>query len=824
MNKTAIRAFARTARGQLIQGVRLRAMEYGITEQGMSPVVSRVGLTSREETQLGQLLDEIRCKGYAQVMEEAACGWFSRFIGLRFMEVNGFLPSGVRVFSDEQGRFDPAILGDAGSPEQEGLYRSLLIALCNDLSGPLPELFGNNAGWMELLLPRGLLDPEGVVGQLVSRIPEEDWLDAVQIIGWLYQSYNSQLKDDTFALLKKNVKISKERIPAATQLFTPDWIVGYLVENSLGRLYVDAVLPENLTEAQRLEAEKEIAAAMGWHYFLPEPEQASTVRRHRRRSLDLQQIKIIDPCMGSGHILVYAFHVLMQIYTARGWSEGDAAKSILENNLYGLDLDDRVAGLGSFALMMKARKYHPDLLSSGIRPNLLAIQDSGFLTDECIAELAPDRQTREDLRLLRDTFRDAKDYGSLIKVPILNLDALCRDDTGPLQLLVRQAKILAQKYDVVITNPPYMGKKSLNSKLSAFLDAHYPTGKSELYSAFICQCSHMTKPGGFTAMVTIHTWMFIRSFEALRRKLLETSTLFSMMHTGAATFEELNSFNVLATAFVLGKGRIPDYRSAFLRLAHYYQPEEKRRNFDNPQCRYDLCQQEFLRIPGAPFVYWISGTAVRNFDRFSQLRSYAQPKQGLATGDNDRFVRFWHEVSFERIGFGCADGEQAAASGQKWFPYNKGGDFRKWYGMNEYVIDWEADGNRLRAFPGAVLRNPGCYFRRGITWSLFGFENFGVRYKTQGFLFDVSGSSLFPGEDELFYILAFLAGKVAFHYLSVLAPTVNFQVGNIGDLPLCIDGERKEKISQISRETVELAKEDWDDFETSWDFQHHPLV
>ena len=852
MNKTAIQKFAIWARTELIEQVTQRAYQYGIDakEYGDTSADSIGGrlLTAEEKAQRRELIQQIDAKGYEQVMEEVAYTWFNRFIALRFMEVNNYLPSHIRVFSDASGAFKPEILSDVlhlelpgldtgkvaeyiENNDTEGLYRYLLLTQCNALNESLPRMFERMGGYTEMLLPNNILKSDSVLGRMVTDIPEEDWQDAVQIIGWMYQYYNTELKDDTFARLKKNVKITKERIPAATQLFTPDWIVRYMVENSLGRLWV--------------EGHPNDALKSGWKYYLdeakqePEVEAQLTKLRAEYAAIKPEEIKVIDPCMGSGHILVYAFDVLMQIYTSAGWSEREAAQSILKNNLYGLDIDDRAAQLAYFAVMMKARQYDRRLLTRGIQPNVYAIHESNHIPSMAIEYFHQgDARLKIDIERLVVAMQDAKEYGSILNVAPVDFARLyirfeeIRDEIHMMQPVVMDellpmvqcAELLAQKYDVVVTNPPYMGRKSLNSIISSFLNENYSAGKSELYSAFILKCIDITKTNGFTAMVTIHTWMFISSFEAIREEVLHNTTITSMVHTGAATFEELNSFNVLATVFSLRRNYIANYVSTFLRLADYYTSELKLNNFNNADCYYRLDQRKFECVPGKPFVYWMSETSRSNFLRFKQLRTYAEPKQGLATGDNDSFVRNWQEVDFYKVGLLYSSTESAHASGKKWFPYNKGGDFRKWYGMNEYVIAFDTLNYSVLSKQGNKLPSKQYYFHKGITWSLFGFENFGVRYKTKGFVFDVSGSSMFPQEDQILYIIAFLAGKVSFNYLSLLAPTVNFQVGNIGDLPLYIDEARKGQVSIIANDSIHLSKSDWDSYETSWDFRKNPLV
>ena len=573
MNKGAIQRFAIWARNELIAQVSQRAYQYGITKEGCGEAnaitVGGRALTGDEQKQRKELVDQIRSKGYTQVMEEVAYTWFNRFIALRFMEVNNYLPSHIRVFSDSTGAFKPEILSDVlhldlpglnrekvaeyiESNDTEGLYRYLLLTQCNALNAPLPRMFEKMGGYTELLLPNNILKQDSVLGHMVADIPEADWTDQVQIIGWLYQYYNSELKDDTFALLKKNVKITKERIPSATQLFTPDWIVRYMVENSLGRIYVDKRKNEGIyadgrgldemtwheAESERIATEKLIADKMGWKYYLPEAEQTQEVRKqldeiqNEYATLDVKDIKVIDPCMGSGHILVYAFDVLMQIYEATGYSQRDAAQSILENNLYGLDIDDRAAQLAYFAVMMKARQYDRRIFFRGIQPHVYAIVESNGLDSSSVEYFTNnDPQLKKAFGTLMNELRDAKEYGSILNISQVDFSALyarveeVRADISMFREivlnsilpLIQVAEAMAQKYEVVVTNPPYMGGRNMNNRLLEKIVAEYPQGKPDLYSAFILKAMRMTRNNGFSAMITQHSWMFLSSFETLRQ-------------------------------------------------------------------------------------------------------------------------------------------------------------------------------------------------------------------------------------------------------------------------------------------------------------------
>ena len=874
MDKKAIKTFAIESRKKLIEEIKYQASLLGITTEGIAEPVEKadgmevydIGASTPNTIyddaikQRESLVKRINEKGFDNVVEEVAYTWFNRIIAVRFMEINDYLPTRIRVLSSAtEGKIEPDIVTEAPhfdlelSEEEieriyqlkndnklDELFKLLFIKQCNNLNEILPELFEKTADYTELLLFISFTNEESVVRQLIDNISEEDFTDQVEIIGWLYQYYNTELKDDTFKQLKKRVKISKERIPAATQLFTPDWIVRYMVENSLGRLWLEGHPDSKLKE--------------NWKYYLEqEPELQIELAKIREDSKKLkpEDIKIIDPAMGSGHILVYAFDVLMQIYTSVGYSERDAAVSILENNLYGLDIDDRAYQLAYFAVMMKGRSYNKRILTKNIEPQICSIQESNEISYELINFVADgDPNIRKDLRYLVEIFFDAKEYGSIIDVEKINFSSIYSNiskikntkysdfksiknqekSINNIYPLLKQAIVLSDKYDAVITNPPYMGRKNLNKTLAKYMEQNFPICKSELYSIFILKCYDLAKNDSIVSMITIHSWMFINSFDKLREFLLDNTTIRCMLHTGAATFEELRSFNVLTTSFILQKRIMKEYNSVFTRLADYYNIIEKIENFHNEENRYILSQEFFKIIPGQPFIYWISENARNIFNISYRLGDLFEPKQGLATSDNKKFVRLWFEVQYNRIGFSKPNKDIAISSNCKWFPYNKGGNFRKWYGNNEFIVNWENDGYEIRNFydrTGKLRSRPQntqYYFKKGITWSLFGFENFGVRYKANGFIFDVSGSSMFPDEENIYYILAFLASKIAFMYLSILAPTVNFQVGNIADLPIIIDKTKLEDINKLSKSNINISKEDWDNFEESWNFSKHPLI
>ena len=668
MNKNAIQKFAIWARNDLIAQVSQRAYQYGIDESGFgdasADIVNGRLLTAEEKSQRQELIKKIKGKGYTQVMEEVAYTWFNRFIALRFMEVNNYLPSHIRVFSDASGAFKPEILNDVlhldlpgldsgkvaeyiESNDTAALYRYLLLTQCNALNSALPVMFEQMGSYTEMLLPNNILRQDGVLGHMVSDIPEEDWQDAVQIIGWLYQYYNTELKDDTFAQLKKNVKITKERIPAATQLFTPDWIVRYMVENSLGRLW--------------LEGHPNAELRGGWKYYLDEAEQEPEVDaqlaklREEYKSIKPEEIKVIDPCMGSGHILVYAFDVLMQIYTSAGWNQREAVQSILKNNLYGLDIDDRAAQLAYFAVMMKARQYDRRLLTRGIQPNIFAIRESNGIPAMTIEYFHKnDPKLKADIESIVTELHDAKEYGSILNITPVDfaglytrfaeidndINVMRKPALDELLPLVKCAELLAQKYDVVVTNPPYAAVSGLADDMSKFIKANYPDSKADLFAVFIERCGEMLVQDGYQAMITQHAWMFLSSFEKLRTKLLAVDIV-NMAHLGARAFEEIGGEVVQTASFVIRKSHIADYKGEYCRLIEPTSQQGKEDMFLSGENRYAADQSNFSKIPGSPVAYWVNASILTAYEQGNLIGDSADVKIGMGTGKNEIFVREW---------------------------------------------------------------------------------------------------------------------------------------------------------------------------------------
>ena len=874
MDKNAIKKFAVWARTELIARVSLKGVEYGITEDNIEDAnADSVGgkvLTADEKKQRQALIAEINDKGYKQVMEEVAYTWFNRFSALRFMEVNGYLPSHVRVFTDEKNNFKPQIITEAihldldgldmekvyelkDAEKTEELYKYLLIVQCNALNKVLPGMFQKIADYTELLLPDNLLREGSVIQQMIELIPEDDWKDAVQIIGWLYQYYNSEKKDDVFAALKKNVKITKENIPAATQLFTPDWIVRYMVENSLGRLWLEGH-PD--VKEQLLPTEEEQSAyAAGdrdpedtkWHYYLEEAEQEPEVQaqlaeiRKEYAALTPNQLKVIDPCSGSGHILTYMFDVLMKIYESYGYTTREAAASIVENNLYGLDIDDRAAQLAYFAVMMKARQYDRRFFSRGIQPRVYAIVESNH-----VDKFAVDYFCNGDMKLTAamDTIikelHDAKEYGSILTVTPQDWSALydrfaeitedinMSRETALRELLplVQVAEALAQKYDTVVTNPPYMSSGNMGAKLLSKIKKEFDVGKNDTYSAFIIKCRDFAKKNGFYSMITMQGWMFTQRFEELR-KLLLRDTLCSMLHVGYNSFPELNSKIAQGTSFSFRKNYVKRYVSTYYDLTNRVpQSADKKQIFENKMASNDcieMINDKFTALPGCQFAYWITPALLNDFSDGIKLGNIAAPRQGLATGDNDTFLRFWHEVPYYKLGFSYKTTEEFQLSNKLYAPYNKGGEYCKWYGNRDLVIKFDNVNYNILQNQGNHLPSKQYYFSECATWSALTTSGFSCRYCENGFVFDTKGSSLFcNNRDELLTYMGFLNSIVANEIFKMLSPTVDYNAGTVANVPIL--SRKNEKVNYIVEDNIEKTKREVDSFETSWDFQRHPLL
>ncbi len=886
MDKTAIKKFAIWARNKLIADSIYRARLLGITDKGIQAPLPQstkdaqffdIGLkepsaiTGDAITQRKNLVAVIQenakestyPEAFSHIMEETAYTWFNRLIAIRFMEVNDYLSARVLssktpekiepdlvtspfdsdlTFSEDESR---QIVDWKMNNQTDDLFRMLFLKECNALNEPLPMLFEKIADYTELLLTLSISDRDGVVWHLVHDIPEDDFRDQVQIIGWLYQYYNTEPKDKVFAR-KSSEKIKKEDIPAATQLFTPDWIVRYMVENSLGRLWIEGHPNEALKEQ--------------WKYYLDEAEQEESVQKQLNQiyaehsKLDPEDLTCLDPCCGSGHILVYMFDVLMQIYQSRGYRDRDAAISIVEHNLYGLDIDERAAQLAYFAVMMKARQYDRRFLSRGIQPHIYAIEESNGLSTwkafsgSDFGQLALDQTYIAQADELIDLFHDAKEYGSILKVEPTDYDNLqdyleeirqkgsenilfaawADEMADKMPKLIRQAKLLSRKYDVVVTNPPYMGSGGMNAKLSKYVKDNYPDSKSDLFAVFIEQCGAMTKPNGYQAMITQHAWMFLSSYEKLREKILQ-KMIVNMAHLGPRAFEEIGGEVVQTTSFVLRNELSNEYQGEYCRLIEPTTQQGKEDMFLSVQNRYVSKQENFAKIPGSPVAYWVSKNLLEDFRKGKMLTNFADSVQGLATADNNRFLREWFEVSINKIKFDARDSNDAFNSKGKWFPYNKGGLYRRWYGNNDYVVNWEKNGNEIKNFKDAKgklrsrLQNTSYYFRESFSWSLVSSGESAFRYKPIGNIFDVAGMSFFSST-HLLYLGALCNTKIVKDVLKVIAPTINYQCGDIAKIPVIFDENFNTQIEKNVKKNINVSRDDWDSSEISWDFTVHPLL
>lgn len=855
MNKAAIKNYAIWARVQLIESAKQRAFEYEITENGESKAnIESIGgrlLSVDEKEQRKQLISQIQRKGYTQVMEEAAYTWFNRFIALRYMEVNGFLPSKVRVFTDENGAFKPEVLKEAMTVEIDGLdrsvvldlldkqnneelYKYLLITQCNALNQGLPYMFEKISNWTELLFPANLLRADSVIGRMVSDIAEDDFQEEVEIIGWLYQYYISEKHEEVIDPLHGKI-IKKEDIPAATQLFTTDWVVRYILDNSLGRYWIERNPGSSL--ASKLT-----------YLVTPKSGEIETINER----ITPEELKVLDPCVGSGHFLSYAFDILLEIYRECGWSDRDAAKSILENNLYGLDIDDRATQLACFAVAMKARKYSRRILNGETALNIVAMQDSVFITDDFIHYFAnKDENLRKDIQELRVVFNNAKEYGSIISAPKLNYAALYEridiirrsfaEDIFQIEYqniaaeqllpLVKQAEILSKKYDIVATNPPYMNKYS--ARLKDYINQHFADYKGDLFSVFMFRNFAFCKENGYSGFMTPMVWMFIKTYEELRKFIISQKSIATLIQFEYSAFEEAT---VPICSFILKNGKQTSNALCF-RLSTFtggmeIQKQKVLEALANKDCGYfhEANQANFSRIPGTPIAYWASESILKAFENNKCLAQIASPRVGLQTGENDRFVRFWHEVSTHNTHFTAFSREDAQNSKMKWFPYNKGGDFRKWYGNNDYVVNWENDGVEIRHFTDerGKLRsrpqNTDTYFSESITWSKISSGTIAFRYKPHGHIYDVAGTSIFADHEKLLYLLAFCNSNVAMEIAKILSPTINYEVGHISSFPIIFSKEENKRIIDIVATLTSLSQQDWDSFETSWDFKKHPLI
>ena len=829
MNKTAIKNFAIWARVQLIESAKQRAYEYEITEDGENKTnVDSIGgrlLSTNEIEQRKQLISQIQRKGYTQVMEEAAYTWFNRFIALRYMEVNGFLPSKVRVFTDENGAFKPEVLKEAMTVEIDGLdrsvvldlldkqnneelYKYLLITQCNALNQGLPYMFEKISNWTELLFPANLLRADSVIGRMVSDIAEDDFQEEVEIIGWLYQYYISEKHEEVIDPLHGKI-IKKEDIPAATQLFTTDWVVRYILDNSLGRYWIERNPGSSL--ASKLT-----------YLVTPKSGEIETINER----ITPEELKVLDPCVGSGHFLSYAFDILLEIYRECGWSDRDAAKSILENNLYGLDIDDRATQLACFAVAMKARKYSRRILNGETALNIVAMQDSVFITDDFIHYFAnKDENLRKDIQELRVVFNNAKEYGSIISAPKLNYAALYEridiirrsfaEDIFQIEYqniaaeqllpLVKQAEILSKKYDIVATNPPYMNKYS--ARLKDYINQHFVDYKGDLFSVFMFRNFGFCKENGYSGFMTPNVWMFIKSYEELRTYIIGHKSIATLVQMAKGAFFKEATVDVCA--FVLSN-KHSDKSGIYIRLEDFkgdmeVQKQKTLEALKNNDCKfvYEISSANFAKIPGIPIAYWWANYSI--FD-FKTIADFYESAGRNKTHDNNKYLRNWWEIS----------------DTNRWQPYANGGPFRRWAGNNYDVVDWSDIAKENYASHGG-LYNQKYNGIQGVCWNLITSYKNGFRIKINSHHYSSGAPTIIAKGDNYDYlILAFLNSVVSTKLLEMLNPTLNTTVGDVLSLPISLD--KQNIVDEISKASYNLSEEDWDSFETSWDFKKHPLV
>lgn len=869
MNKSALKSFATEARLELLEKIQLQARKLGITpdaiqhaslESSDAIFIDGKPLSDVERKQRNKLITRVNEIGYDRVMEEAAYTWFNRFIALRYMEVNDYLPTKVRVLSSvnpdstEPDMFKEALNLDLPIEKElvynlkienktDELFKYLIKIHCNDLNRYMPFMFETIEGYMEVLFPEGLLGTDTFVRQLINTelISEDDW-GKIEIIGWLYQYYIADQKDRVF---KAKAKYKAEEIPYATQLFTPDWIVQYMVQNSLGRYWTEAH-PEHEDLIEK------------WDFFLKHQQEdfKEKIAPYVNKDLNVEDIKCFDPAMGSGHILVYMFDVLYEIYSKCGYMEREIPRLIIEKNLYGLDIDDRAYQLASFSVVMKALQHNSRFLRSierdGLMMNLASIQETNGWTDEAIAYVAGEEngETFNSVKAFFEQFINAKMFGSLIRVtesdtafienrlkqikenPVADIfQADTRERALELlPLVIKQTKIMGQQYDIVVMNPPYMGSGSMGKELSDFLKKNYPDSKSDLFASFM-EVDHYLKENGFYSAINQHSWMFLSSFEKLREKVINNKFIDTMLHLGPRAFEEIGGEVVQSTAFVLRYSKLKDLKGTYVRLINERTALDKKVQAlkaiqkTEVDYRYLFNQDDFRKISGYLIAYWVSNKMIKLFEKETPFIDFSVPRQGMATADNERFLRQWHEIDFGKSSMQFKEGHTQACLSMKWFPYNKGGTFRRWYGNNDLVVNWEHDGLEIKSFPKSVIRNPSYYFKQGLTWSSLTSGSISFRYCEKGYLFDSKGPMCFSYDEKHdYYLLALLNSVVVNELLKILAPTLDFNQGPVSKIPVRYDESKLDVIEELAKTNINFAKNDWDYYENSWGFEKHPLL
>ncbi|WP_257351441.1 BREX-1 system adenine-specific DNA-methyltransferase PglX [Pseudalkalibacillus decolorationis] len=878
MNKTALKNFAMSARRELLKKIEAKAMKLGITESNIKKAeiessdaifIDGRQLSKNEKIQRDKLIDRVGQIGYCSVMDEVAYTWFNRFTALRFMEVNNYLPTKIRVLSSINAESaEPDMMKEALSLDleidkelvyelkinnyAEELFKYLIIKHCNDLNRFMPFMFEKIDDYTEILFPEGLLTKESFLREMTytEKISESDW-HQIEIIGWLYQFYIVEEKERVF---KQKSKYKAEEIPYATQLFTPNWIVRYMVQNSLGRYWFESH-PEH---QDLLES---------WEFYIENNQKQNYEEKLAsfiNKELKVEDIKCFDPAMGSGHILVYMFDVLYEIYSKCGYMEREIPRLIIENNLYGLDIDDRAYQLACFSVVMKALEYNKRLFRSiereGLELNFASIQETNILDEEDIAFIAGDIEGKqfESTKGFINQFKDAKSIGSLLKVdkynheflegrlkyllenPAENLfeEELRKKVVNIIPKLLKQNEIMLNQFEIVVTNPPYMGNKFMNTKLTKYLNENYPYSKSDLFATFM-EVDHYLTDSSISAMINQHSWMFLSTFENMRKTFIDNNSIITMLHLGSRAFEDVGGEIVQTTAFVYRKSVFYTYVGQFIRLIDFKDAKEKEQKvieaIRSPQVsyRYENDGLEYSLIKGSPLAYWISENVSAAYKTGTLLGDISKPRSGQNTGDNARFIRKWYEVNIDKIGFGL-NTEELAETSKKWIPYNKGGEYRKWYGNYDHVINWENNGFEIKDY--AVFRNKGKHWSRyiqnidflcceGITWSFISSSNFSMRYLPQGFICDYAGCAVFPSKEKMFHLIGFLNSKPATIFMEAINPTLNFQPGNVASIPIIdIADLVRDQVNHLVTENIMISKEEWNSYETAWGFSKHPLL
>lgn len=853
MHDSAIKSFCTWARRKLISEVERRCAIYDISDNPKNPIgtdaVEGRVLSVNEKRQRASLIKIMQGEGFESLVERAAYTWFNRFMAIRFMELNDRLPSRTRLLSANDGSFKPQALTEALQVDIEGLdrpqvaelvqagddeatFRYLFIAQCAELAECMPDVFEVVGSNMELLLPDGLLRKDSVIAHLVEDIPEEDWTEGAEIVGWMYQYYVSERKDEYFA---SDRKATREDLAPATQLFTPEWIVRYLTDNSLGRLWMlnhpDSTLAEHM------------------EYYIAPGKDAETGFRHVSSP---EEITVVDPACGSGHILVYAFDLLASMYEEEGYSRRDIPQLILKKNLFGLEIDPRAAAMACFALTMKACEYDGRFLRRNVQPKITVLSRIEFDEDECAAifSIMKDQERLDapfllDKTDLLDVLAHLDEAGSLFAPTEIDLNSLravaetVMDEAGMFGMTaaekakraLEELKPLVRHYDVVIANPPYLGRKKMNTWVSEWVEMNYPNEKKDLCTCFIHRGFSLAEKRGYSSMVTSQSWMFLGSFENMRNAIIDTKTICNMCHLGARAFEQISGEVVQTTATSFWNEK-SESAGNYIRIVDSKDAEEKKKlcveAIQNTDCEwfYRANQQDFKKIPSSPIAYWASESVLSAFENARPLKEYADVRIGMGTGKNEVFLRLWWEISTSQINFSLHSTNDLQTSTAKYYPYNKGGEYRLWYGNYSHVV-WFDESGRTRMNNTSGHRENGGhdrYFNEGLTWTFLSSSKFGVRYLPEGFLFDVAGSSIFPNKIDEKYLLAFLASEVCFVMIRILNPTLNFQAGDIRSLPIFEESNYNRSIVNYVTQNIDISHLDWDSFETSWDFAKLPLI